>query len=522
DFVIFSLDFSDPKKHDGFRGMPGLFDCVVSNIERLKNTTKVRIRAVITSENVGELPELARFASELGITELQLQPVNPYVGVVENGMVVERAGVCIDQKSLWIKPDQYSLLDKVVDELIAFKEKHGLISNSVNYLQLLKRYFRTPRSSDLGFSCPGGNYFGIQYDGRVVPCWGIDWNIGSIREKPLQQILNSKEYFNGRNLMKTCNFPCMQVCYQNLGKSVDAAQNASFPSTWKIEPTTRCNLQCPACPTGKGLVPFAEMSFSQYKKIIDENFPHIKTLLLWGYGEPLLHKDIAKMVRYAKDKGIGCVKTSTNCHFLTKKKIQQLLHSKLDHLIVCLDGASEETYLKYRKNGNFKKVLRSIRFLVQEKKKLEKPIIELQFIIMSHNEHEIEIVKELAKQLGVDRLSLKTAGILPGDKHLLPSQEKYNRYAKVNNEKSCNLPSELVFVRADGSVNPCFRLRSDIGEEYVMGNVFSEPFVSIWNSRKYVELKARVFSERLKTAVCCDCPLPGNSMYYEEKEVMAD
>ncbi|MFH1510282.1 MAG: radical SAM protein, partial [Candidatus Woesearchaeota archaeon] len=46
DFVIFSLDFSDPKKHDGFRGMPGLFDCVVSNIERLKNTTKVRIRAV--------------------------------------------------------------------------------------------------------------------------------------------------------------------------------------------------------------------------------------------------------------------------------------------------------------------------------------------------------------------------------------------------------------------------------------------------------------------------------------------
>ena len=286
-----------------------------------------------------------------------------------------------------------------------------------------------------------------------------------------------------------------------------ACPTAVLPSTVMIEPTNRCNLQCPTCPTGRGLITTGhDMSFSDFAKIIDSICPTTKTLLLWGYGEPLLHKDIFRMVSYAKEKGIPNIKLSTNGLFLTKN-IHRLLRSGLDQLTISLDGASQQTYQAYRKNGDFQSVVRAISATVEERDKLgiTRPFIELQFIIMSHNEHELPVVERLAREWGVDRLVLKTVGVFPGDEHLVPKNQEYSRYRPQAVAQHCAFPWDFTFINADGNVNVCCYLRTDMGMEYVMGNVFSGDFKSVWTGEKYRSFRAKMLKDKSAIFLCSGC-----------------
>ena len=200
-----------------------------------------------------------------------------------------------------------------------------------------------------------------------------------------------------------------------ISKLIKLSKPFGYPLTLMVEPTNICNLKCPLCPTGAGLVKRQKgfLQFRDFKKIIDEAGDYIFHLRLWNWGESLMNKEVFEMISYAKKKNIF-INLSTNSNFLTKEIASRLINSELDELIISLDGASEETYKKYRVGGNFKKVIESIKFFVSEKKRLGKkfPHLRLQFIIMKHNEHEIQKIKSLAKEMGVDEIVFKTVGIM--------------------------------------------------------------------------------------------------------------
>src|SRR3990167_11371438 len=61
-----------------------------------------------------------------------------------------------------------------------------------------------------------------------------------------------------------------------------------YPSTIMIEPTNFCNLRCPACPTGSGKMNRTKrnMSYDEFKKIIDQCRHHAKDVILLNFGEP--------------------------------------------------------------------------------------------------------------------------------------------------------------------------------------------------------------------------------------------
>ena len=209
-----------------------------------------------------------------------------------------------------------------------------------------------------------------------------------------------------------------------------------LPLTIMIEPTNLCNLKCPLCPTGAGRIKRKKgnMEYSHFRKIIDEITPYSFHVRLWNWGEPLLNKKIFRMIAYAKKKNLF-VNLSTNSNFLDKDVSEKILKSGLDELIISLDGASEETYKKYRKGGDFQKVINSIKFLTSRKRKSEikAPYVKLQFIIMKHNEHEIKNIKNLAEEIGVDELVFKTVGIMDyfseeDIREYMPSDKKYSRY----------------------------------------------------------------------------------------------
>lgn len=302
-----------------------------------------------------------------------------------------------------------------------------------------------------------------------------------------------------------------------------------MPITLMLEPTNVCNLKCPLCPTGADLLGRKKgmMKFNDFKKIVDELGPYLIHLRLWNWGEPLINKDIYRMIKYAKKFDIF-VNTSTNSFFLTEKNVGKLVRSGLDELIISLDGASEETYRKYRKKGSFSKVLDAMKKLVLEKRKLRSktPVIKMQFIVMKHNEHEVEKAIKLAKDIGVDEIFFKTVGMMdtavyePIEKYL-PENKSFRRYkveegkiksGKINN--FCDYVWDETTINVDGSVVPCCR---DAHNSYVFGNVFEQPFKSIWNNNKYIDFRKQVLRDKTKIGLCKYCT--GTKKEFKVKEI---
>src|SRR3990167_7881068 len=64
------------------------------------------------------------------------------------------------------------------------------------------------------------------------------------------------------------------------------------PMNITIEPTNMCNLQCPVCETGAGILgrEDAHMSLHVFKTIIDKISSHTNTLMFYFMGEPFLNK----------------------------------------------------------------------------------------------------------------------------------------------------------------------------------------------------------------------------------------
>jgi len=293
----------------------------------------------------------------------------------------------------------------------------------------------------------------------------------------------------------------------------------SYPSILMVEPTNLCNLNCPLCPTGNKTLKRARgyMFLTDFKKIIDEIGDYLLNLTLWNYGEPMLHKDIHEMIEYAKRKRIF-IRMSTNGHFLNKDT-KRLVSSGVDDLIVALDGASQETLSKYRVGANFEEIIRGIKSVVAEKKKLKSrlPFIEIQFVIMRHNEHEVDKMRKMAKEIGVNKLTLKTAGLEMIDikegeiekmKEYLPTKERYGRYDKdLKNKKPIKNKCIRLWLSSvinwSGDVVPCCY---DAENVFTFGNIREELFKEIWINDKYAQFREAILKNKKSVKMCSNCP----------------
>jgi radical SAM protein with 4Fe4S-binding SPASM domain len=289
---------------------------------------------------------------------------------------------------------------------------------------------------------------------------------------------------------------------------------AGGPETGMIEPTNLCNLACPTCPTGTGKIkPLPQLTLDRFAHVLGGLTPRLRNLALWNYGEPLLNKELPAMIAHAKHAGVGVVKVSSNVHFLDGERGLALLRSGLDVLILSVDGASQATYETFRKDGDFAHVARSVAWLCAEKRRLglTRPRIELQFIAMRHNEHELPEMRRLAHAWGVDALRVKTVGADDdATRDLVPAQRLLSRYAADGETPSvrhafCTMAWDHTVVNVDGSVTPCCYLRPDMGPAFVMGNVFDTPFAAIWRGEKYQAFRAQMLAGRGAMPVCNKC-----------------
>lgn len=204
-----------------------------------------------------------------------------------------------------------------------------------------------------------------------------------------------------------------------------------LPFTMSIEPTTACNLRCPECPSGLRSFtrPTGNLKKDFFTRVIDDVHSHLFYLIFYFQGEPYINPDFLEMVSLASSKKIYTI-TSTNGHFLNDGNAKRTVASGLDRLIISIDGTTQEVYEQYRKEGKLENVLNGARNIVKWKKKLKSrtPHVIFQFLVVKPNEHQIEEVYKLAKEIGVDEVKLKSAQVYDykNGNPLIPNNQKYS------------------------------------------------------------------------------------------------
>jgi radical SAM protein with 4Fe4S-binding SPASM domain len=297
-----------------------------------------------------------------------------------------------------------------------------------------------------------------------------------------------------------------------------------YPVSISIEPTTSCNLRCPQCPSGLRSFsrPTGMLQQDLLTRTIDELSRFTSYLILYFQGEPYLNPRFFDYVKYASDKRMYTA-TSTNGHYLDYERSRKTVESGLDRLIISLDGASAETYKQYRVGGNFDTVVSGIRNLVKVRKELgsSTPHIILQFIVFSHNEHEIAEVKRLGAEMGADEVKIKTAQIYDYENgsELIPRDETYSRYKRENEKviiknkllNHCWKMWHSCVVTWDGRIVPCC---FDKDASHQLGDLKTETFASVWNGERYRAFRSSLLKSRKEVDICSNCS-EGSSVWAE-------
>ena len=289
-----------------------------------------------------------------------------------------------------------------------------------------------------------------------------------------------------------------------------------YPVSISFEPTTSCNLRCPECPSGLRAFtrPTGMLNKDFFSDTIDQLHKELLYLVFYFQGEPYLNPDFLKMVKYAADKKIYTA-TSTNAHYLNDENSRKTIESGLDRLIISIDGTTQDVYQQYRVGGNLEKVLEGTRKIVRWKKELKSktPFIVFQFLVVKPNEHQIEDVKILAKETGVDDGWFKTAQVydfINDSNHLIPTIDKYSRYRKNNNGyefkgKLANHCWRLwhdPVITWDGLVAPCC---FDKDAQHQLGDLKQKSFKEIWNNGEYKKFRAAILKGRKNIDICSNC-----------------
>ncbi len=288
-----------------------------------------------------------------------------------------------------------------------------------------------------------------------------------------------------------------------------------LPVTFSIEPTNRCNLKCPECPSGLGILTreLGLLSLENFRMIIDGIKDHCFYILLFFQGEPYINKNLSKMVNYARKNKVFTA-ISTNGLLIKNKIIDEILDFPPDKLIFSIDGLDEKSYQNYRVGGKFEDAKNSLVNLVIEKRKRNQklPFIELQFIAMKQNEHQIEDVFKFGREVGVDKVVIKTMQVSSYQNgiNFLPTNKKYSRYLlndgklQIKNKlkNHCFALWRTSVITWDGEVVPCC---FDKDANFPMGNIFNEKFTVIWKGEKYNNFRQRVLNDRKGVDICSNC-----------------
>lgn len=315
-----------------------------------------------------------------------------------------------------------------------------------------------------------------------------------------------------------------------------------------LETTNRCNLLCTTCPrTYEELEPPADMSWELFTRIVDQ-VPDISRVVLHGVGEPMLVKDLPRMIRYLKDRG-AYVLFNTNGTVLNAKKGREISESGLDELRVSLDAADAKTFKLIRGKDYFNRIVRNVRaFLEQQAREgLDKPRVSLWLTGLKETIEQLPAFVRVAADIGVKEVYLqrlvffedkaignarpdqalfesmsageaaylaeavdiaKSHGIMFSASGATEPDSSVKRATDGNPWSLCRRPWTVMYFTANGRALPCciapFSQRGY--EHYTLGDATQESLREIWNGPAYQSFRSALRSGSPAEA-CKSCGL---------------
>ncbi len=333
------------------------------------------------------------------------------------------------------------------------------------------------------------------------------------------------------------------------GVRTDSDRPEHEPVCLYLETTNRCNLLCTTCPrTYEELEPPADMSWQLFCSIVDQ-IPHLARAVLHGIGEPMLVKNLPRMVRYLKDRGTY-VLFNTNGTVLNEKNGRALIAADLDELRVSFDAANAESYKAVRGKNYFNRILKNVRAFreLQKREGHDKPRVSAWLTGLRKTVEQLPEFVRVAAEAGVREVYLQrlvffeenAIGMARADQALYErlSREEASHLERATEIAAtlgitfsasgaasepgmslrrgdhgspwslCRRPWTVMYITANGRALPCciapFSQRGY--ENYTLGDATQQTLREIWQGPAYQAFRRALQSDKPPGA-CASCGL---------------
>jgi radical SAM protein with 4Fe4S-binding SPASM domain len=334
----------------------------------------------------------------------------------------------------------------------------------------------------------------------------------------------------------------------------DSDVPAGPPVCLYLETTNRCNLLCTTCPrTYEELEPPADMSWKLFTSIVDQ-IPNLSRAVLHGVGEPMLVKNLPRMVRYLKDRGTY-VLFNTNGTVLNEKNGRALIEAGLDELRVSFDAANAESYRAIRGKNYFHRILKNVRAFreLQEREGATKPRVSAWLTGMRETVEQLPDFVRVAAETGVREVYLQRL-VFFNENAIGKARPDQALYEQLSGEEAihidraaavaaslgvtfsasgaasepgmslkrsdngtpesgspwslCRRPWTVMYITANGRALPCciapFSQRGY--ENYTLGDATQQSLREIWSGDAYRDFRRALMSDKPPDA-CASCGL---------------
>lgn len=302
----------------------------------------------------------------------------------------------------------------------------------------------------------------------------------------------------------------------------------------QLEPSLNCNLNCEMCNLGQIKIKEKRgfLTRNNFKKFIDELLP-LRMINFTGMGESLLNPHFEEFIAEAKKNGVRCI-FITNGQLLTVARAKTIITSGVDQISISMESGDPSTYEKIRKGALFSRLEKNVATLNQIKKEFNPNLgVSINVVLLKHNledlTHIFKIIDfaygynilEITFQNAHDIYTYQTSVFFTKKRDYLIKAlgriEKYAERRKITTylpateikEGSCYYPWVYPQITATGEVLPCciisqFGDYSDLSKKYSFGNVFTEDFSKVWNSKKAIAFR-KSLSEKKPNEYCRRC-----------------
>jgi len=271
-----------------------------------------------------------------------------------------------------------------------------------------------------------------------------------------------------------------------------------FPTFVHVETMNKCNLRCIMCPITLGENKRPDMSQEVYEKIVKECADYsnyIQAFGLYMLNEPLLDQGLPKKIALAKQYGIKTTQIATNVDLLSNERIESLLNSGLDEMILSIESIYPEKHEKIRVGSNFARVLKNVENLIQLRKEFGtgKPKIYVRMLAFEQNKHVWKEYTDYWLEKGADHVIIVNLHNWGG------KFKEFNR--PLVGIDVCTYLWNMMVIQSDGNVCLCCL---DSSGEYKLGNVKEESLYEIWHGKKFEEMRNQFKKKNVSKCLNCN------------------